>query len=327
MNRPLHIQYADGIRSGDRAMLARAITLTESSNAEHRDLAQNILEAVLPYTGKAFRLGITGVPGVGKSTCIEQMGLHYIKQGKPVAVLAIDPTSTRTKGSILGDKTRMTMLSAHPMAFVRPSPSAGVLGGLGAHTYESMLLCEAAGFEVICIETVGVGQSETDVRKLCDAFILLMLAGAGDEVQGMKKGIMEWVDILVVNKADGANITQAETAANVYQQSLHWFPQHPYAWTPRAVCASSINPDGILEVIQTIEKFFNHMHENARLTQRRQEQVLTHFKQLLQHEWMQMFWKHGYSNRDIEQQFLQENFNLYSALKAEKDRWHKLFKL
>ncbi len=327
MNKPLHLQYAEGLRSGDRAMLARAITLTESTNLEHRILAEKILEAVLPFTGKAIRLGITGVPGVGKSTCIEQMGLHYIQQGKSVAVLAIDPTSTRTQGSILGDKTRMTALSANPMAFIRPSPSTGVLGGIGAHTYESMLLCEAAGFEVICIETVGVGQSETDVQKLCDVFILLMLAGAGDELQGMKKGIMEWVDILVVNKADGANITQAETAANVYQQSLHWFPQNLYAWKPRAVCASSINPDGILAVIQTIENFFNHMHENNRLSQKRKAQVVSHFKQLLQHEWMQLFWKNLHTNHDIEQEFLQDDFNPYTALKTEKERWRNQFNL
>lgn len=327
MDKPLHLQYAEGLRSGDRAMLARAITLTESTNVEHRILAEKILEAVLPFTGKAMRLGITGVPGVGKSTCIEQMGLHYIHQGKPVAVLAIDPTSTRTQGSILGDKTRMTALSANPMAFIRPSPSTGVLGGIATHTYESMLLCEAAGFEVICIETVGVGQSETDVHKLCDVFILLMLAGAGDDIQGMKKGIMEWVDVLVVNKADGGNVIQAEAAAKLYQQSLHWFPPNPYGWTPQSVCASSTHPNGIIALTQTIANYFNHMHENNRLSQKRKAQAVSHFKQLMQHEWMQLFWKHMHTNMDLEHEFLQADFNPYSLLKNEKVRWQKLFKL
>src|SRR5512132_3107230 len=210
-----------GIRAGERATLARAITLIESKRADHRRTAHHLVQELLPHTGKAVRLGITGAPGVGKSTTIDVLGTYLTGKGHKVAVLAVDPSSSRSGGSILGDKTRMAKLSADPHAFIRPSPAAGTLGGVAAKTRETMLLCEAAGFDVVLVETVGIGQSETTVADMTDFFLALMLPGAGDELQGIKKGLVELADMIAVNKADGDNVKRASTAAAEYRGALH----------------------------------------------------------------------------------------------------------
>lgn len=236
---------ADRLKTGDRAALARAITLVESRKSEHQETAQALLENILPETGKAVRLGITGVPGVGKSTVIDQLGINLIDQGHRVAVLAVDPSSTRTGGSILGDKTRMARLSASENAFIRPSPSAGTLGGVAAKTREAMLLCEAAGYDVIIVETVGTGQSETAVSDMVDFFAVLMLPGGGDELQGIKKGIIEIADLIAVNKADGDNVKKAESAAAEYSAALHILTPVSPDWTPAVVTISGLNNRGL----------------------------------------------------------------------------------
>ena len=220
-----------GIQNGKRAALSRALTMVESKLPQHRALAEILVKKALPLSGNSIRIGITGVPGVGKSTFIETFGEYLTSLGKKVAVLAVDPSSTKSKGSILGDKTRMNKLSLNANAFIRPSPSAGSLGGVAAKTRESILLCEAAGFDVIIIETVGVGQSETTVKSMVDFFILLMLAGAGDELQGIKRGIMEMADLLLINKADGENTLQnARRAVGEYKRALHLFPPNENEW-------------------------------------------------------------------------------------------------
>ncbi|RRB00974.1 methylmalonyl Co-A mutase-associated GTPase MeaB [Larkinella rosea] len=246
--------YISGIRAGDRLVLSRAITLVESQLESDQELALAVLEQVLPQTGRSVRIGITGVPGVGKSTFIEAFGKHLTKSGKKVAVLAIDPTSQRSHGSILGDKTRMETLSTDPLAYIRPSPSGGSLGGVANKTRETMLLCEAAGFEVVLIETVGVGQSETLVYGMVDFFLLLMLAGAGDELQGMKRGIMELADAIAITKADGENATAAERARLEYQNALHLFPPAPTNWAPPVLTCSALQQRGISELWQIISE-------------------------------------------------------------------------
>jgi LAO/AO transport system kinase len=225
--------YVDGVLSGNIVALSKAITLIESNLPSHRETAQKIIERCLPHTGKSIRLGITGVPGAGKSTFIESFGMFLTAKNKKVAVLAIDPSSQRTKGSILGDKTRMEELSNNEKAFIRPSPSAGSLGGVAQKTRESMMLCEAAGFDVVIVETVGVGQSETAVHSMVDFFLLLMIAGAGDELQGIKRGIMEMADALMINKADGDNLKRAQQAQAEYRSALHIFPKPESGWTPQ----------------------------------------------------------------------------------------------
>lgn len=218
--------YVKGVMSGDRSILARAITLVESTKAEHRALSQAVLQELLPATGHAIRLGITGVPGVGKSTTIDQLGVNLIDAGRKVAVLAVDPTSKRTGGSILGDKTRMTRLAQSPGAFIRPSPTSGTLGGVARKTRETMALVEAAGFDVVIVETVGVGQSETTVADMVDFFLVLLLAGGGDDLQGIKKGIIEIADMIAINKADGDNVTRAEAAAAEYRAAMSILTPH-----------------------------------------------------------------------------------------------------
>lgn len=245
-------EYSDGIISGNRGILSRAITLVESALPEHQALAQEIIETCLPYAGNAIRVGITGVPGVGKSTFIEALGNEITSSGHKLAVLAIDPSSERSKGSILGDKTRMETLSANANAFIRPSPSAGSLGGVARKTRESMLLCEAAGFDIVFVETVGVGQSETAVHSMVDFFLLLMLAGAGDELQGIKRGIMEMADTIAINKADGNNITKASQAKAEYTSALHLFPPATSGWSPNVLTCSALNHLDIDKVWQSI---------------------------------------------------------------------------
>jgi len=240
--------YVEGILKGNRTILSQAITLIESSLHEHQVLAQEIIEKCLPHTGNSVRIGITGVPGVGKSTFIESLGLHVTSQNKQLAVLAIDPSSERSKGSILGDKTRMEELAGNANAYIRPSPSAGSLGGVARKTRESIVLCEAAGFDTIFIETVGVGQSETAVHSMVDFFLLLMLAGAGDELQGIKRGIMEMADAIAINKADGDNLKRASLAKNEYQNALHLFPATESGWIPQVLTCSAINNLGIADI-------------------------------------------------------------------------------
>lgn len=242
---PTPEQLADGVRSGSRAMLARAITLVESRKDSHRALAEQLLQTLLPETGRATRVGITGVPGVGKSTSIDSLGAYLLENGHRVAVLAVDPSSTRTGGSILGDKTRMARLSMDERAFVRPSPSAGTLGGVAARTRETLLLCEAAGYDVVLVETVGVGQSETAVADMTDTFLVLMLPGAGDELQGIKKGIIELADIVAVNKADGENAPRARAAASEYRAALHVLGGREAHWHVPVLTYSGLTGEGV----------------------------------------------------------------------------------
>ena len=260
MTRPRLEPDIDALLRGDRATLARAITLVESRRPDHRAAARRLLDAVMPHTGRAVRVGITGVPGVGKSTTIDALGARLTGEGHRVAVLAVDPSSTRTGGSILGDKTRMARLAADSNAFIRPSPASGTLGGVAAKTRETMLLCEAAGFDVILVETVGVGQSETAVADLTDCFLVLALPGAGDELQGIKKGVLELADLIAVNKADGDNAARASAAAAEYRSALHIITPPSALWTPPVVTISGLTGQG-LDVLW--QKVLDH---RARLT-------------------------------------------------------------
>ena len=264
--------YVRGILDGDRVVLARAITLIESRKIEDNRTALSVLEGLLPHTGRAARVGITGVPGVGKSSFIEAIGCALTAAGHRVAVLAVDPSSTISKGSIMGDKTRMERLAADPNAFIRPSPSAGSLGGVARKTREAMLVCEAAGFDIVFVETVGVGQSETVVHSMVDFFLLLMLAGAGDQLQGIKRGIMELADAIVINKADGDNLAAAERARADYEQAVHFLRSPSPDWFPPVLACSSRTLDGIDAVWETVEKHRGLMNANGHLRRRRAEQ-------------------------------------------------------
>lgn len=258
--------------AGDRAALARAITLVESKRADRRAAARDLLEAVLPQTGKALRVGVTGVPGVGKSTTIDALGSNLTAQGHRVAVLAVDPSSTRTGGSILGDKTRMARLATDPRAYIRPSPSSGTLGGVAAKTRETMLLCEAAGFDVILVETVGVGQSETAVADLTDFFLVLMLPGAGDELQGIKKGILELADMIAVNKADGEGATRARAAAAEYRAALHILAPASPLWTPPVITISGLANEGLDRLWALVLDHHARLEAKGQITARRRRQ-------------------------------------------------------
>lgn len=265
--------HINGIRSQNRLMLARTITLIESTLPAHQEAARKIIDTVLPETGKSIRLGITGVPGAGKSTFIESFGTMLTGMGHKVAVLAIDPSSTRSGGSILGDKTRMEKLSVDPNAFIRPSPSGGNLGGVARKTREVMLACEAAGFDVIIIETVGVGQSETTVASMVDFFMVLMIAGAGDELQGIKKGVLEVADTIVINKADGENIPRTELAQKEYQTALHLLmPRSPH-WTPPVLTCSSLEQTGLDKIWETILDHREKLTECGELAEKRTSQT------------------------------------------------------
>jgi LAO/AO transport system kinase len=266
-------EFVSGILKGNRTILGQAITLVESNLPEHNNVAQEIIEKCLPYAGKSIRIGITGVPGVGKSTFIESMGRYITKRDGKLAVLAVDPSSERSKGSILGDKTRMEELSTDPNAFIRPSPSAGSLGGVARKTRETILLCEAAGFNVIFIETVGVGQSEIAVHSMVDFFLLLMLAGAGDELQGIKRGIMEMADAIAITKADGENVRKADLARVEYQNALHLFPPTKSGWIPKVLTCSALKNTGIESVWETIEKYINLAKDSNHFDLKRKEQA------------------------------------------------------
>jgi LAO/AO transport system kinase len=261
-----------GIRAGDRATLARAITLIESKRGDHRKTAHHLVQELLPLTGRAVRLGITGAPGVGKSTTIDVLGTYLTGKGHKVAVLAVDPSSTRTGGSILGDKTRMAQLAVDPHAFVRPSPSSGTLGGVAAKTRETMLVCEAAGYDVVMVETVGIGQSETAVADMTDFFLVLMLPGAGDELQGLKKGIVELADMIAVNKADGDNIERARRAAADYRAALNILTPHSSTWSPPVITYSALTQNGIDELWAQVLAHKKKMTGSGELETRRREQ-------------------------------------------------------
>lgn len=266
--------YIDGILNGDRVILSRAITVIESNAAKHFALGQEIIQGILPYTGKSFRVGITGVPGAGKSTFIEALGCKLCEQGKKVAVLAVDPSSSLSRGSILGDKTRMEYLSKEPNAFIRPSPSGGTLGGVTRKSRETMLLCEAFGYDIILVETVGVGQSETTVRSMVDFFLMVALTGAGDDLQGIKKGIMEIADAIVVNKADGDNKPKAQMARAEFEQILHYLRPSTEGWKTHAYTCSAYTGEGVMEMWDVIMDFMNRMTESGTLDARRKQQTL-----------------------------------------------------
>ncbi|MGK0445160.1 MAG: LAO/AO transport system kinase [Bermanella sp.] len=269
------------IKSGNRRALAKAITLVESKRDEHREQAQVLLNELLPDTGKSIRIGITGIPGVGKSTFIEAFGLHLIRQGKKVAVLAVDPSSPLRGGSILGDKTRMELLSREANAYIRPSPSEGALGGVAQKTRETMLLCEAAGFDVILVETVGVGQSEYEVAAMVDFFLVLMLPNAGDELQGIKRGIMELADALVINKADGESINLAKQTQSHYKNALHLLSQESF-WAPQVKACSAMENKGISDVWEMICEFHSQAQENGYFEHNRAKQSRDWLKKLIQ---------------------------------------------
>ena len=287
--------FIKGILSGDVAALSRAITLVESRNKKHQDLAEQIIDGIHAHTGKSFRLGVTNVPGVGKSTFIESFGKVVLANGKKLAVLAIDPSSTKSKGSILGDKTRMEELSTMQNVYIRPSPSSGTLGGVTKATYETILLCEAAGYDFVIVETVGVGQSEVAVHKITDFFLLLMLAGAGDELQGIKRGIMEMADGLAITKADGDNLNKAKSARTEYAQALHLLQANESGWTTRALICSSTENTGIAEVFKMIEEYAQFTHTNGYFLQKRKQQQFDLFLNAIDEQLKERF----YSDRQV----------------------------
>ncbi|TKB09117.1 methylmalonyl Co-A mutase-associated GTPase MeaB [Desulforhopalus sp. IMCC35007] len=289
--------YVSGILAGDRRTLARTITLIESVLPAHQELARKIVDQLLPHTGKSVRIGITGVPGAGKSTYIESFGTMLTEKGHRVAVLAIDPSSTRSGGSILGDKTRMEKLAVNDRAFIRPSPSSGTLGGVGRKTRETMLACEAAGYDVVIIETVGVGQSETTVASMVDFFLVLMIAGAGDELQGIKKGVLEVADAIVINKADGDNINRAKMARREYEAALHMLMPASANWSPPVLTCSSLFSEGIETIWETILDHKQRFIKSGEFDVKRREQAL---------EWMHFLLEDGlrtwfYTNPEVAQ--------------------------
>lgn len=266
--------YVEGVAGGNRTILGRAFTLVESANAAHKEKALKVLQALAPRTGQSIRLGITGIPGVGKSTFIEALGMHLVERGHRVAVLAVDPSSGVSGGSILGDKTRMARLATDPRAFIRPSPSSGTLGGVTRTTRETMIVCEAAGFDVVLVETVGVGQSETVVAEMVDFFLVLMLPGAGDELQGIKKGVLEIADMIAINKADGESLGPARAAAREYESALHIMTPASPNWRPPVVLCSALTGEGLDALWAEIERHRAVLTESGELPERRREQQI-----------------------------------------------------
>jgi len=316
--------YFEGIKNGDITVLSRAITLIESSKQEHQKIAQEIIAQCLSFSGNSVRIGITGVPGVGKSTFIETFGMYLLERGKKIAVLAIDPSSERSGGSILGDKTRMEKLSIEKNAFIRPSPSAGSLGGVARKTAETIVLCEAAGFDTIFIETVGVGQSETVVNSMVDFFMLLMLAGAGDELQGIKRGITEIADMIVITKADGENIKNATRAKAEYQNALHLFPPTKSGWMPKVVTASADKGTGISNIAELLEDYFTFTKKNNYFYERRNEQAKYRMYETINEELKNRFYNDSEISIDIirlEKDVLSEKISPYAAALSLLDKY------
>ncbi|PWN05591.1 methylmalonyl Co-A mutase-associated GTPase MeaB [Rhodohalobacter mucosus] len=288
--------YVEGVLSGDRTILSQAITLIESRRDEHRELGRDILEACLPHAGKSVRIGITGVPGAGKSTFIESLGRHLIeKKGKRLAVLTVDPSSSRSKGSILGDKTRMPVLSTSQKAFIRPSPSSGSLGGVARQTRETMLLCEAAGYDTVFVETVGVGQSEITVHSMTDFFLLILIAGAGDELQGIKRGVMEMADLIAINKSEGDNRQAANRARLDYQNALSLFPEPPSGKRAEVMTCSALNNKGIVEIWEQIEEYLEYVKQTGFFSENRSDQSVHWMYETIHEQLKKIF----YGNEEV----------------------------
>lgn len=319
--------YTDGILAGNRSVLSQAITLIESTLPADTELAQKIISGCLPHSGKSLRIGVTGTPGVGKSTFIESFGLYLTREQKrTVAVLAIDPTSEISGGSILGDKVRMEKLSLDPDAFIRPSPSAGSLGGVAKNTRETIMLCEAAGFNTIIVETMGVGQSETAVHSMVDFFLLLLLAGAGDELQGIKRGIMEMADAIAVTKADGTNIEKAGLAKKEFQNALSLYPPHEGGWTPAVMTCSAIYNEGIEGIWETILDHHKLMEDSGRFEKKRREQAIRWMHEAVIHSLKDNF----YGNEkvkdalgELEKEVVEDKISPFAAAQKLLDTYFK----
>lgn len=308
--------FVKGIKSGNRSVLSRAITLIESSKTDHQDKAQQIIEACLPDTGNSIRIGITGVPGVGKSTFIESLGNHIIEEGHKLAVLAIDPSSSRSKGSILGDKTRMETLANSDQAFIRPSPTRGSLGGVARKTRETIYLCEAAGYDTIFIETVGVGQSETAVHSMVDFFLLLMLAGAGDELQGIKRGIMEMADAIAINKVDEAPDKSVRQAIREYKNALHLYPETKSGWSPKVTTCSALTGKGISDIWELIQNYITSTKQNGYFESNRNYQAKYWMYESINNQLKDRFYNHPKIKKhleEIEQKVLHGGIDSFKA--------------
>ena len=319
--------YVEGIRKGDVSILGRAVTLVESTADQHQTIAQEVIEKCLPYSGNSKRIGITGVPGAGKSTSIDVFGMHVIRNGGKLAVLAIDPSSERSKGSILGDKTRMEKLSLEKDAFIRPSPSAGSLGGVARKTRETIVLCEAAGYDNIFVETVGVGQSETAVHSMVDFFLLIQLAGTGDELQGIKRGIMEMADGIVINKADGDNIERANLAASQFRNALFLFPPSPSKWKPEVITYSGYYEIGIDIVWDMIDRYFAYVKKTGYFEKKRNEQAKYWMMETIDQQLRNHFYQIPQVRALLEQKELKVLNNEQSSFTAARDVLDCYFKI
>lgn len=322
--------YVEGIVKGDITTLSQAVTLVESTNIHHQQIAQEVIEKCLPHSGNSIRIGISGVPGAGKSTSIDVFGIHVLEKGGKLAVLAIDPSSERSKGSILGDKTRMEQLSVHPHSFIRPSPAAGSLGGVARKTRETIVLCEAAGFDKIFVETVGVGQSETAVHSMVDFFLLIQLAGTGDELQGIKRGIMEMADGIVINKADGDNVEKAKLAATQFRNALHLFPAPDSGWIPRVMTYSGFYNLGVKEIWDMVYEYIDFVKDNGYFEYRRNEQSKFWMYESINQHLKDSF----YNNQMIsdmllakEQEVLRGNLTSFVAAKDLLDKYFEELKM
>ncbi len=309
-------QYVEGILRGDRIMLARAMTLVESARPEHRKAAAEIIDRCLPHAGRSLRIGITGTPGAGKSTFIEAFGLELIAQGHRPAVLAIDPSSRISGGSILGDKTRMQQLAADTRAFIRPTPAGRALGGVAPNTRELIFLCEAAGYDRILVETVGVGQSETAVHSMTDFFLLLLIPGAGDELQGIKRGIVEMADLIAINKADEERIKAAQRAQKEYQRALHLFPPKESQWTARVITISALYRKGIEEVRQITEAWQKQMQNSGFLAQNRQRQAIHWLHERIDLALRERFYQHPHMKAELQKTEQKVAQGKWSSLKG-----------
>lgn len=322
-------EIVEGILKGNVTMLSRAVTLVESVNPDHYAKAQEVIEKCLPHSGHSRRIGITGVPGAGKSTSIDAFGLHVLKDGGKLAVLAVDPSSERTNGSILGDKTRMEKLSTHPGAFIRPSPSAGSLGGVARKTRETVVLCEAAGYNNIFIETVGVGQSETAVHSMVDFFLLIQLAGTGDELQGIKRGIMEMADGIVINKADGDNLQRAQLAQAQFRSALHLFPPTASGWKPEVLTYSGYYEIGIPEVWDMVNRYFDFVTDNGYFTRRRRQQAKYWMRETIDEKLRSHFYHNPEISallKSLETEVLENRQSSFTAANSVLDSYFSNFK-